>query len=101
MVGDELIPRPVTDLKTLKKSKYNILEPPKGGCAKKIDCVLVPAVGFDMANHRIGYGKGHYDRYLAKQSDVVTIGVGFKEQLTQDFLPREDHDISLSNVFLF
>lgn len=101
MEGDDLIPRAVFDFNDLKRSSFNILQPMTGKAVKKLDCILVPAIGFDRAKHRIGYGKGHYDRFLSEITDVVTIGVGFKEQLTSDHLPIGDHDISLTEILLF
>lgn len=31
----------------------------------EIDVVLVPLLAFDLQGHRVGYGKGFYDRFLA------------------------------------
>jgi 5-formyltetrahydrofolate cyclo-ligase len=46
----------------------------------QIDCVLVPLLAFDQQGFRVGYGKGFYDRYLARcNSDIITIGVSFFE----------------------
>ena len=40
---------------------------------------LIPLVGFDSSNYRLGYGGGYYDRTLAAIKDsVVTIGVGME-----------------------
>ncbi|PWU16531.1 MAG: 5-formyltetrahydrofolate cyclo-ligase [Chlamydiae bacterium] len=90
-------------------STFGILEPhPKFSipiALEKIDCILVPALGFDCLCHRIGYGKGHYDQLLEKlQKDHLkshTIGIGFQEQLCIKSLPTEKHDISLDELLLF
>lgn len=59
------------------------------------EIILVPGVGFDPENgNRLGRGKGHYDRYLARvreQSPRVTlVGVCFDCQLGE--IPSEPHD---------
>ncbi len=90
-------------------STFGILEPnPKFSipiALEKIDCILVPALGFDRLCHRIGYGKGHYDQLLEKlQKDHLkpyTIGIGFQEQLCIKPLPVEEHDIALNELLLF
>ncbi|KQR71912.1 5-formyltetrahydrofolate cyclo-ligase [Pedobacter sp. Leaf176] len=51
----------------LHKNLYNILEPQKGIVHDgEIDMVLVPLLAFDKQGHRVGYGKGFYDRFLEK-----------------------------------
>jgi 5-formyltetrahydrofolate cyclo-ligase len=57
-----------------------------------IECVLVPALGFDEQRMRIGFGKGYYDRLLKKLPQAFKIGIGFKEQKTDFPLPSEEHD---------
>ncbi|MEO8573774.1 MAG: 5-formyltetrahydrofolate cyclo-ligase [Pyrinomonadaceae bacterium] len=43
-----------------------------------IDMVLVPGLCFDQARHRVGYGKGFYDRFLRKcRPECVKIGLSF------------------------
>ncbi|CAG9046187.1 hypothetical protein NVRI1_00533 [Chlamydia abortus] len=66
---------------------------------QEITHVLVPALAFDEDNYRLGYGGGCYDRWLAKYPHLISIGIGFKEQKTAS-LPRESHDMPLSQVFL-
>lgn len=45
-----------------------------------IDMVLVPGVCFDRRGHRIGYGKGFYDRFLSHcRADCVKIGLSYFE----------------------
>ena len=102
---NEIVVYQVSKIDDLVLSKHNILEP-NNKSSKKVDpknlsCILVPALGFDKAFHRLGYGYGHYDRFLATLGSCTTIGIGFKEQLTSDFLPIDSHDIHLSDVLLF
>ncbi len=102
--GESLAVYQITSLERLKKSSLGIYEPLENYAKKKehdsIDCILVPALGFDENYHRLGYGKGHYDRFLQDYKGI-TIGVGYKEQLFHDFLPVGDHDISLGRLLLF
>lgn len=60
------------------------------------DCILVPLLAFDSGNHRLGYGKGFYDRFLA-QTSGTTIGVAFALQCVE-YLPVEPHDRALDMV---
>ena len=60
------------------------------------DLVIVPLLAFDRRGHRLGYGKGFYDRLLAA-SAVPTIGVGFADQEV-DALPAEAHDVPLNYI---
>jgi 5-formyltetrahydrofolate cyclo-ligase len=66
----------------------------------KIDCILVPALGFDREKYRIGYGHGYYDRFLASVGTIPTIGVGFQEQLCEELLPRDPWDIPVKELIL-
>lgn len=67
----------------------------------EIDCILVPALGFDREMFRLGYGKGYYDRFLAGVGEIPTIGVGFKEQLCEELLPRDPWDVPVKELLLF
>ncbi len=44
-----------------------------------IDLIFVPALCYDDRGHRLGYGKGYYDRLLMAHPDVLAIGVSFDE----------------------
>ncbi|TAE31407.1 MAG: 5-formyltetrahydrofolate cyclo-ligase [Candidatus Kapaibacterium sp.] len=70
--------------------------------ASQAVCVLVPLLGFDVECYRIGYGKGHYDRFFAGFSEAllrntVKIGCAFQCQCVAE-LPRETHDIPLDMI---
>ncbi len=72
----------LTDGTKIKKNHYNIPEPVDGIIVpdSKIDVVLVPLLAFDKNGHRVGYGKGFYDRFLSKcKPEVITIGLSFFE----------------------
>ncbi len=62
----------------------------------EIDLVLVPGVAFDVHGHRLGRGKGHYDRML-RTLGGVKCGVAFDQQLVKD-LPVEPHDYKLDCI---
>ena len=47
---------------------------------KEIDVVIVPMVGFDKDNNRLGQGGGYYDRYLTRCPGAKHIAVAFAEQ---------------------
>ncbi len=55
--------------------------------------IIVPMLGFDRSGHRLGYGKGYYDRLLAS-SPTPSIGVAFATQELAE-LPHAPHDIPL------
>ena len=84
--------------------RWQLKEPVPSRCnpmdPKKVDCVLVPGLGFDKSHHRIGYGMGHFDRFLPQVS-CPTYGIGFREQFLETPLPVEKHDILLTEVFYF
>ena len=62
----------------------------------RLDLALVPGLGFDARGHRLGRGKGHYDRLLAGFAGMKT-GVAFDFQILPE-VPREPHDIALNAV---
>jgi 5-formyltetrahydrofolate cyclo-ligase len=78
-------------------SKWGIPEPLKGRIVEpaELDVVLIPLLAFDLNGHRVGYGKGFYDRYLAScRPDCLKIGISFFEA-TAPIDDVESHDIAL------
>lgn len=64
----------------LRKNEYGIPEPENGQQIVPIviDVVFVPLLAFDLQGHRIGYGKGFYDKFLSScRPDVIKIGLTF------------------------
>lgn len=64
----------------------------------KFDVIIVPMLGFDpKALHRIGYGGGYYDKFLATQPQAIKIGVCFESGKIEK-MPIEMHDIELGKI---
>jgi 5-formyltetrahydrofolate cyclo-ligase len=63
------------------------------------DVVVVPCVGFTAAGHRLGYGGGYYDRWLAAHPQVVAVGVAWSgAELDLATFAAEPHDVPLAFV---
>ncbi|PIZ62255.1 5-formyltetrahydrofolate cyclo-ligase [Candidatus Saccharibacteria bacterium CG_4_10_14_0_2_um_filter_52_9] len=60
----------------------------------QFDVIIVPMLGFDSKLHRIGYGGGYYDKFLASQPKAKKIGVCF-EAGKVEHIPAESHDVSV------
>lgn len=72
----------LTDNTKIKKNEYNIPEPVDGieVPSNKIEVVFVPLLAFDKQGHRVGYGKGFYDKFLSEcKPSVIKIGLSFFE----------------------
>ena len=63
---------------------------------EQIDIVLVPGMAFDAAGHRLGRGRGYYDRFLI-QTACRKIGVCFPFQRVAE-VPTDDHDVMMDEV---
>ncbi len=64
---------------------------------ESIDVFLVPGLAFDRRGHRLGFGKGFYDRALP-QTEAWIVGVAHHWQLVEKQLPTEDHDRAVDSV---
>ena len=85
----------------LVENKWGISEPApeeaKQILANQIDMVLVPLLVFDKLGHRVGYGKGYYDRFLADcRADVLKVGLSFFEPVDK-IEDTSEHDIELNH----
>ncbi len=62
----------------------------------RIDLVIVPGISFDRHGHRIGYGAGYYDRFLANLR-ALRVGLCYDALLCEK-IPSQDHDIDMDLV---
>ena len=59
--------------------------------------VLMPGLAFDEAGHRIGYGGGFYDRFLAEEPNHPTLALCYDFQMLEH-LETEEFDIPVDLV---
>lgn len=57
---------------------------------------LIPGIAFDLTGHRIGFGKGFFDRFL-KKINVTTIGLAYEFQIV-DKLPTGPYDMAVDYI---
>lgn len=88
----------LTDNTKISLNKWGIPEP-QGGIEiahEKIEVVFLPLLAYDIAGNRLGYGKGFYDRFLAKcAKDVVKIGLSYNAP-ENNILPTTDTDLPMN-----
>lgn len=87
------------ETETLQLNKFGIQEPlPFNKVAPNlIDTMFVPLLGFDQKGHRVGFGKGYYDRYLAKEGQGIhKMGISYFEPM-DNFTDTNEFDVPLSS----
>lgn len=71
---------------------------PEGRQVVTPDLLIVPMVGFDSQNYRLGYGGGYFDRTLAAADPrPMTIGVGFELSRLATIFPAP-HDVPMDII---
>lgn len=84
----------------LVRGPFGIFQPSSDADEVDPDIVLVPLAAFDRAGHRIGYGRGYYDRTLQDLrtiKKITVVGVAFAVQEIET-VPRLPHDEQLDCV---
>jgi 5-formyltetrahydrofolate cyclo-ligase len=82
---------------TFEEGVLGVHEPVGGTAAPPPDLVIVPGLAFDLTGARLGRGKGFYDRWLAANPTVRTLGVCFKCQILER-IPAEPHDVRVNAI---
>jgi len=91
------------------RNKWGIPEPPVDDASVAqpgdIDLLVVPGLAFDWRGHRLGQGKGYYDRFIARMRDEKNSGNEKKPILVavclEDQFLREDEDIEAPDNLVF
>ena len=97
--GDEMKFLYLDDLSKVEKGYAGIPEPIADGPVADDDTalVLMPGLAFDPAGHRIGYGGGFYDKFLAAEPNHPTLALCYEFQMLPE-LHTEEHDIPVDTV---
>ncbi len=92
----------LTDEAILVENPWGIPEPQNAQhiLAPEVDVVLIPLLAFDKSGHRVGYGKGFYDRFLADcRPDVLKIGLSL-EPPVESIADPNPFDVPLDAVVM-
>lgn len=97
--GEEMKFIYLEDLTRVEKGYAGIPEPIDDGpvADDKKALVLMPGLAFDAEGHRIGYGGGFYDKFLASEPEHPTLALCYAFQMLPQ-LPTEEFDIPVDCV---
>ena len=97
--GDEMKFLYLDDLTKVSKGYAGIPEPIADGpvADDETALVLMPGLALDPQGHRIGYGGGFYDKFLAAEPNHPTLALCYEFQLLPE-LDTEEHDIPVDTV---
>lgn len=99
----------LTDNTKIQTNAYGIPEPVGGirVAESDLEVVFIPLLAFDERGHRIGYGKGFYDRFLALcPADTIKVGLSLfeAEPLIEDVYENDiplDYCVSPMKTYSF
>ena len=97
--GDDMKFIYLDDLSQVAKGYAGIPEPVADGPVAQDETalVLMPGLAFDPAGHRIGYGGGFYDKFLAREPHHPTVALCYDFQVIER-LETEEFDIPVDQV---
>ena len=100
VVGDEMIFIWIDSFDNLaSQGAFHIMEPIENGpvADDETALILMPGLAFDPEGHRVGYGGGFYDRYLAAQPNHPTVALCYDFQMF-DHLDVNDFDVPVDVI---
>ena len=95
--NNELVHIAINDQTEFSINEYGIKEPNNGNhfIIENLDLIFIPLLAYDLEGHRVGYGKGYYDRFLKlTNKSSLKIGLSFFDPINkiQDI---DDNDVKL------
>lgn len=100
--GDTMQACAYTPATHLQLGRFDIQEPTEKAnilLPRLLDFILVPGTAFDRSNHRMGRGKGYYDRYLLQAPQAFRLGICFPFRILPT-IPHDTHDVPMSEVVM-
>ena len=85
----------------MTETSFGAREPADGTmlAPEVLDLVVTPGVAFDRSGHRIGYGRGFYDRFLRRtRRGVPRIAIAFDLQVLSHELPVGSFDLGVDVI---
>jgi 5-formyltetrahydrofolate cyclo-ligase len=104
--GDHLLLFRIQNWEELTTGRFQVPEPrptlrnapDRYVAPQELDLLFVPGVAFDPQGGRLGYGKGYFDRLLARTSaHALRMGLAFESQMVAK-VPTEPHDVPMDWV---
>ncbi len=99
VVGDNLELRQYSGPSCMREGAFHIMEPTGDlfNQFESIELSIIPGVAFDAKGHRLGRGKGYYDRLLPKLKSY-NIGVCYQFQVIPE-VPTDEYDQPMDEVW--
>lgn len=97
--GEEMRFIYIDDLTQVEKGYSGIPEPVADGPVANDPraLVLMPGLAFDPKGHRMGYGGGFYDKFLAAEPEHPTVALCYGFQMVPQ-VPAEEYDMPVDLV---
>ena len=95
--NNELVHIAINDETEFGLNEYGIKEPNDDNhfVIENLDIIFIPLLAFDIEGHRVGYGKGYYDRFLKlTNNSTLKIGLSFFDPINK-ILDIDDNDVKL------
>lgn len=78
------------------KDAFGVMVPQDTAAVLRPDVLLIPCVGFNADNIRLGYGGGFYDRTLAVLPRPAAVGISYR--CCRAEFGADAHDVALDEV---
>ncbi len=91
---------PIGSMAELSPGHFGVLEPRPGAGEVPLgaaDVVVIPVVAWDEKGHRLGYGKGYFDRALSSHPGPLRVGLALEAQKAPT-LPQSPNDVPLDVI---
>ena len=96
IINEKMIFAKSLTIDNFAKTKNGFMEPVESDILVP-DLVVTPAIAVDRELYRLGYGKGYYDKYIAKEQNSKYITI-ISDQLVLDKLPRDKWDQPVDKI---